>query len=356
MYTKNKLQTLFPLLILLIFAACEKESTAPAIEISPELFSAEQQREMAQQLALSQDFINDMVVNSFSGAVAQPEFYGLQMAATETSCPAVSLSDDGEELTMQFGTGPTEGQSCDMLNFTRAGGTLKLNKNSAPNLQNTRACQPGNLEFDELYVQGCLIEAVRSSNGTVHQHPSFYVYDDCPNTENTGGENLTFKFKASKHWKMKLSDPNGEETVFNPIDSGTGPFMEVTVPNNFSEEMNFEDLYNASYQIKLPQVGSHEFNKVELKDFFGDGYDLHLLMMTTEDLVYQPYHCKSVVSGQVLLMDWFCTPLVSIDYGAGAEEDDHGECDNIVKICPADAYGNAVTDSPDCIVTNCLDF
>jgi hypothetical protein len=53
-------------------------------------------------------------------------------------------------------------------------------------------------------------------------------------------------------------------------------------------------------------------------------------------------------------MDLDCNPLMCIDYGASAEETDAGECDNIVRICPCDEWGDAITDSPDCISTSCL--
>jgi len=351
-----KIYTLLVFVSLFAFS-CEKEITAPDNSADPNGLTVEQQTDNAQQYARVQNYMNDFLTNAFSGAIAEPSFYGMNMASTQTSCPSTELSANGDVLTMQFGSGPTVDEACTMLNSTRVGGTLALNKNFCPNIYNTRGCQPGALEFDELYVQGCSVEALRS-NGNEHLHPNFYSWENCPNLNDYPGtdpdEIVNFWFTASSNWKMKLTDPNGKATIFNPINSYDGAFMRVKAPNIFVEDLNFEDLYNASYQISLLRQGSHDFNKINFKGAGENGEDVRMLVMTTEDLVYTPYQCKSIISGQVLLMDLDCTPLMCIDYGAGAEEADAGECDNIVRICPCDEWGEAITDSPDCIVTSCL--
>jgi len=351
-----KLYTLLGFISLLAFS-CQKEITAPENPVNPNALTMEQQTKNAQQYARVQNYMNDFLTNAFSGAISEPEFYGMNMASTQTACPSTSLSANGDILTMQFGSGARDEESCNMLNGTKVGGTLALNKNFCPNISSTRGCQPGSLEFDDLYVQGCSVEAIRT-NGDAHLHPVFYSWENCPNLNNDPGtdpnEIVNFWFGASDKWKMKLTDPNGKATIFNPINNYNGAFMRIKAPNIFADELNFEDLYDVSYQISLLRQGSHHFNKVNFKGAGENGRDLKMLVMTTEDLVYAPYQCKNIISGQVLLMDLDCTPLMCIDYGVGVEETDAGDCDNIVRICPCDEWGDAITDSPDCIVTSCL--
>lgn len=351
-----KLYTLLVFVSLITFS-CEKEIATPETPVNPNALTIEQQTSSAQQYARVQNYMNDFLTNSFSGAVAQPEFYGMSMAATQTLCPATSLSENGDVLTMQFGENATAEGACTLLNYTEVGGRLSLNKNYCPNIRSTRGCQPGSLEFDELYVQGCTVEAIRT-NGDEHLHPVFYSWENCPNLNDNPGtdsdEIVNFWFGASDKWKMKLTDLNGKATIFNPINNYNGAFMRIKVPNIFVDELNFEDLYDASYKISLLRQGSHYFNKINFKGAGDNGEDLKMLVMTTEDLVYTPYQCKNIVSGKILLMDLDCTPLMSIDYSAGAEERDEGECDNIVKICPCDEWGNTIADSPDCMITSCL--
>lgn len=350
---------LYTLLVLVSFLtlSCEKEITAPEITEAENALTMEQQTDNAIQYARVQNYMNDFITNSFSGAVAQPEFYGMRMASTQTLCPATRLSENGDVLTMDFGSDATAEGACTMLNYTQIGGTLALNKNFCPSVSKTRGCQPGSLEFDKFYVQGCTVEAIRS-NGDENLYPVFYSWENCPNLNDTPGtdpdEFVNFWFGASDKWKMELTDSNGKATVFNPIDKHNGAFMRIKAPNIFVDELNFEDLYDASYQISLLRQGSHHFNKINFKGAGENGEDLKMLMTTTEDLIYTPYQCANITSGKILLMDLDCKPLMCIDYSAGMEERDSGECDNIVKICPSDERGDPITGSPDCIVTSCL--
>ncbi len=350
------LYTLLALVSLLAFS-CEKEIATPEITENANALTLEQQTDNAIQYARVQNYMNDFITNSFSGAVAQPAFYGLNMASTQTPCPATRLSENGDVLTMEFGSEATAEGACTTLNYTQTGGTLALNKNFCPSVSRTRGCQPGSLEFDKFYVQGCTVEAIRS-NGEEHLHPIFYSLEDCPNLEEAPGtdpdEFVNFSFGASDKWKMELTDSNGKATVFNPIDKHNGAFMNVKAPNIFVDELNFEDLYDASYHISLLRQGSHHFNQVNFKGAGENGEDLKMLITTTEDLVYTPYQCANITSGKILLMDLDCKPLMCIDYGVGMEERDSGECDNIVKICPCDENGNVLTASRDCMISSCL--
>lgn len=356
MSSNIKLCTLLTLLSLLSFS-CQKEITAPDSPFNPNAVTMEQQTESAQQYARVQNYMNNFLMNAFSGAVAQPQFYGMNMAATQTSCPATELSANGDILTMQFGDSVTAEGACTMLNYTQIGGSIALNKNYCSNIRNTRGCQPGSLEFDSLYVQGCTVEAIRT-NGDEDLNSVFYSRENCPSPNDNTGTNadelVNFWFKASNEWEMKFTDPNGKITEFNPINADNGPYMRIKAPNIFTEELNFEDLYDASYKISLLRQGSHSFNNVVFKGEGEAGSDLEMLIVTTEDLVYSPYQCENITSGKILLMGLDFMPLMSIDYSAGAEERNAGECDNIVKICPCDESGVILTNSPDCIVTSCL--
>jgi len=313
------------------------------------------QRESAQQYARVQNYMNDFLIIAFSGVVAQPDFYGIDMAPTQTFCPATDLSADGNVLALQFGAGSSEG-SCTMLTATEVGGDLVLNKNFCPDIVTTRECQPGSLEFDQLNVRDCNIEALRS-NENDNLHPTFYSWKNCNNINDEverGPDDLVdFWFDASDEWEMRFSDPNGALTTFDPINKENGAFMNIQAPNVFVGELNFEDLYSLSYQISLLQQDS-EFNEVNFIGVGEEGEDLRMKVVTTEELVFRPYQCQNIISGQILLMDTKGTPLVNIDYSAGAEESDYGRCDNIVRICPCDENGTVISESSDCMITSCL--
>lgn len=336
----------------MLFLSCEKEITPPVIVNSDELLLG-QQTQLARQYARVQNYMNDFLTTAFSGAIAQPAFYGMNMASTPTVCPATQLSANGDILTLQFGDGPASEKSCSMSNIKEIGGTLVLNKNFCSNISSTRGCQPGSLVFDELYVQGCIVEAVRA-NGEEDLHPTFYSLKECPSPNSGTEEIVDFWLNASEEWEMKFTNSNSKTTIFNPINNYNGAFMHIKAPNIFDKEINFEDLYNASYQISLLRQGRDHFNEVIFKGAGQNGDDLKMLVTTTEDLVYTPYQCKNIIAGKVILMDLDFKPLMCIDYGVGATEADTGECDNIVKICPCDEWGDAIVDSPNCMVTGCL--
>jgi hypothetical protein len=346
----------FLALISLFFLSCEKEITAPDASLRPYLMTLEEQTESAKQYARVQNYMNDFLTIAFSGAIAQPDFYGMSMTATQTSCPSTELLEGGELLKMQFGSAANEEGACTTLNYSQVGGTIALNKNYSSNIISTRGCQPGSLEFEKLLIQGCEIEAIQP-NENENLQPAFYSWGDCPNTNNIDLASepfVNFWFEADDKWKMGFNDSNGKSTIFEPINKSKGAFMCVQAPNLFEGELNFEDLYNASYRISLSGQDSENYNKAIFKGAGQNGEDLEMYLLTTEDLVYTPYQCNKIISGQILLMDIAGKPLMNIDYSAGAEEQDAGECDNIVKVCPCNEAGEVLTDSPDCIVTGCL--
>ena len=355
MSSSIKLYTLLAFISFFAFS-CEKEISAPEDSINSSTLSVEQQTKIGQRYARVQNCMNDFFISAFAGVVAQPAFYGVNMTATETTCPTTTISDNGDVLTMQFGQDAIPEGLCTTLNYTEVGGTLALNKNFCSNMISTRECQPGTLEFDELYIQDCTVEAVRT-NGDEELHAVFYAREACLNlndTENVDEETVSFWFSASDKWEMKITDYTRGETTFNPINNHNGAFMHIQAPNIFTETLNFEELYDTHYQISLLGEESGLFNELVFKGAGEEGEDIKMLVKTKENLVYAPYQCQNIISGKVILMNLDKKPLICIDYNAGAEEADAGECDNIVKICPCDKDGNAITNSPDCMVTSCL--
>jgi hypothetical protein len=304
-------------------------------------------------------------------SLLEPSFYGRQSSNSfnpSISCVNTNYTSNTNTLEINFDTLAGNSIPCLLPNGAQIHGDLSWNLNFNPDVWTTRECQPGFLSFDRIFCDGTVIEELRGPNVA---SPKFFVNTDCPDastiTEPTTPE-IPLNFKVSNDFLYKITANSGRVTLIDPVPS-PGIFATLTTANDFDETLNFNDLYERSYELDInvaENITFCPFTEVQVfePENTSSTPDDTYAMMTSTPLVYTPFSCKHVTSGIIELrsLPAYCPGslvaadldlLMTIDFSVDAAGTFNADgCDAYVYICDYSANPN----SPTCELTNMADY
>jgi hypothetical protein len=352
------------LLLVILFTACEKEVLQ---EVNPVLETPEAR---GTNIARVQNDFMRLLSNSAMSTLLEPEFYGRQSNSfsPNISCANTTYASSGNTLDINFDTLAGNSIPCILPNGAKIHGDLRWNLNFNSDVWATKECQPGFLEFDNIYCDGTVIEELRGPNVA---SPKFFVNSGCPNhsdvVEPTEPQ-ITLDFKVSNDFLYKITSNSGRRTYINPVPS-PGIFASLTTTNDFDATPTFNDLYERSYELDInvaENILFCPFTEVEVfepQNTSSTPDDIYTIM-TSQPLIFTPFVCKHVTSGMLELrsLPSFCPGsltatdldlLMTIDFSVNAAGvSNTNDCDGYVNIC--DYSGNPA--SPTCELINLEDY
>ena len=304
----------------------------------------------AMSLARSQNYFTQLLTRAISASFNQPEFYGLPMSSSAVDCPTSTLSSDGSELMMLFGSDASAAGACVADAGQEIGGTIIIDRGNQPSLALTKECDPGYFRFSNLYLEGCQIQKTGVD-------PEFYQFENCPSVVFPPPTNqvVDFEMQVTGATYFDLTETaTGDKTSIFPVQDEA--FVRIGTLNDFAPSMTFDDFYYRNYEVEIPSDGSY-FTAYYRYDENGNFQEAGKTI-TTDDLIINPGECRNIIDGTLVLLHPVNLMAVQIiDYGYGepdpstGESTDDGACDNWVQICYC-KDGGAICN--DCIVVNCL--
>ncbi len=323
----------------LLFTACQKENTAPL----PETVTEDSSDRTALDLRVSRigTFFSQTIGSLTLGSTAS-----VYTNSSAVSCPQSTVN--GDVLNMEFGQGVEN--PCDIGNGTFIGGDVDLYRGSTGDLLNTcpGPYSKGSLVFDNLFVAGCYVNV---DNQGDWDNLVFYAKDDCDDDARQPGQLVEFDFLTSQSYNLQFTDGNNLNFI-DPINSTSGPMMQIrtTVPD--ADLFSFETLYNLEYKIHIPFInnsaGNNYYTTLTMFDLptFQEETQVGLYTAPHDRLCYRPFASRFITQGtlftQNLQDDNAVRSVTTYDFGSDANGDDLGENDPFVKVCFNEKVGDDI--------------
>lgn len=244
---KNLHLTLLSALLILLVCSCQKEQAEPEMikEIETEepkvLTELEQQTLAAQEFAIAQTLLNEIMYLPFKLAFKNPDIFKLrgQKAEDRNGCPMVSLLPDmgsGDTLVMDFGNGctmdndgedgPTVAGKIMLISF----GDFNSNANQFV------AFDTVNINgYEIIYVPGVAGSDLKFNNVTPFSIPQSYFFEG----RLAGGSNFI------------ITSPNGNKSTILPQFS-PNPWTKVRILDNDPPlVLDYNDFIDARFEIEM---------------------------------------------------------------------------------------------------------